>query len=517
MAMARGGRVRGLGMSLALVATLAGPWVASAAGEGAATTSTTTSTTTTTSTPPTTTSTTTTTTPTTTSTTAPTTTSTTIASATVASPTSSTTTTASVTANGVTENKSFTVEIVGTTGAAPNTWAGDVDATLSVTITNRSPSQSLGSLNLTVPAPYALISSPADSVPGGPVVEVRNLDMAPGGSKQIELVVAVNQCTSVAPAPFAVTAKQSNDYNGVGNDFTLAQASDMQVDVVGTCALVWSAEPSDAERGSAITSEAWNPNGEAIAVKVVDGGGVDRATRAQGSVTLAATNANVASPVLGGTTSADIVEGLATFTPGPTLAPSAFDYVLTAASPNLISTDESADFDIVDQEVNCPAGGACNGSATTSAGRFSATARFGAGGSATHLTVSINAGDTPTFACAGYPRGDLPVTQFVFTGEGDPGADRDGTFSTSIAGATRPLNSYEVCWAAPYEFKTESGAWAQIGARKPGTGEDLYVGLLPDCARRGAPARPCVTRSFDSRTRTVTIVVSTTGQDPWKY
>jgi hypothetical protein len=419
-------------------------------------------------------------------------------------------------ASGATANKTFTVAVAGTTGVAPNVWAGDVDAALSVTIVNTSSSQTLGSVNLTVPAPYTLVTAPADTVPGGPVVELRNLSLAPRGSTVVELVVGVDQCTSGSSAPFAVTAKQSNDYNGVGNDFTLAQPSDLQVDVVGTCTLAWLAEPADAERGAMITSEAWNPNGAPLVVEVRDGGLVDRATLAIGTVALTATNAGVASPMSGGTTSATIAAGLATFAPGPTLAPSAFDYVLTASSTNLTGTGPSAPFDIVDEQVNCPAGGSCRGSASVSSGQFSVSATFGGGVQDTDLTVSLNAADIPSFACAGYARNDLPVAQFVFTN--DAGGDRLGTLSTSIANASRPLKSYEVCWAAPYTFATKSGAQAAVGASKPGTGEVLYVGLLPDCPRRGTVVLPCVSeRSYEARTRTVTIVVRATGDDPWKY
>jgi hypothetical protein len=444
-----------------------------------------------------------------------TTTTTTTSTPTTTSTTSTTTTTTTVAGNGVSENKVYTVDVDGSTiGAAPNAWAGDVNAGLSVTITNTSPSQSLGSVNLTVPTPYTLISSPADNVPGGPVVEVRNLALAPGGSTIVTLVVAVDQCTSGSAAPFTVTAKQSNDYKGEGNDFTLAQPSDLQVDVVGTCKLVWLAAPSDAERGATITSVAWNPNGAAIAVAVLDGGGVDRATRATGNVALTAIKAGVA-PVLGGTTSAAITGGTATFIPGPTLSPSAFDYAFAVGSEGLIGIEPSSDFDfdIVDQEVNCPGNSPCNGVATASSGQYSVSAQFGAGGTPTHLTVSINAADSPSFECAGYPRGDQPVAQFVFTG--DAGDDRVGTFTTSFPGAN-PVSNYEVCWAAPYDFMTESGAMATPGGVKPGGGQ-LNVGILPDCARRGEPARPCVSRSFDSRTGIVTITVFATGEDPWKY
>ena len=527
MASSRSGVTRRFVVAVSVLATVTAPWVASAAADGAATSrpapkpTTTTAPPTTvppTTVPPTTVPPTTSTAPTTTSppTTSTTTTSSTTTTTTTSS-TTSTTTTTTVPGGGVTANKTYTVDVDGSTvGAAPNAWAGDVNAELSVTITNTSPSQSLGSANLTVPAPYMLISSAADNVPGGPVVELRNLGLAPGGSTVVTLVVAVDQCTSGTPAPFTVTAKQSNDYKGEGNDFTLAQPSDLQVDVAGTCALVWVAAPSDAERGATITSVAWNPNGAPLVVAVLDAGGVDRATRATGSVTLTAFRAGVTSGVLGGTTSAAITAGLATFTPGPTLSPSAFDYAFAADSPGLVGIAPSADFDfdIVDQAVSCPGNSPCNGAATASAGEYSVSAQFGAGATPTHLTVSINAADAPSFECAGYPRGDLPVSQFVFTA--DAGDDRLGTFTTSFPGAN-PVSNYEVCWAAPYTFTTESGAVAAPGGVKPGTGQQLYVGLLPDCERRGAPTRPCVSRSYDSRTHIVTITVFATGEDPWKY
>jgi hypothetical protein len=105
--------------------------------------------------------------------------------------------------------------------------------------------------------------------------------------------------------------------------------------------------------------------------------------------------------------------------------------------------------------------------------------------------------------------------------------DRTGTFTVSFPDGSRPLNSYEVCWAAPYNFKTDAGPMAADaidevgeGTIKPGTTAQLYVGTLPDC-KRGTPA-PCVaSRSFKKATAnvpaTVIITVSADGRDPWRY
>ena len=443
----------------------------------------------------------------------------TISTTTIATTTTTATTSSTVAptvgANGVTSNKTLTVAVTGTTGAAPNVWAGDVDAALSVTIVNTSSSQTLGSVNLTVPAPYTLVTATADTVPGGPVVELRNLSLAPRSSTVFELVVGVHQCTSGSPAPFAVTAKQSNDYNGVGNDFALVQPSDLQVDVVGTCTLAWLAQPADAERGATITSEAWNPNGAPLVVEVRDGELVDRAALAIGTVALAAANAGVTSPTFGGTTSATIAAGLATFAPA-------------RPSPRVSSTTSSRPAARISpgparralrhrrRAGQLPRRRLVRGLGVGVVGPVLGVRRVRQrrAGHRPHRVAQCRR--HPVVRVCRLPRNDLPVAQFVFTN--DAGGDRLGTLSTSIANASRPLKSYEVCWAAPYTFTTKSGAPAAVGASKPGTGEPLYVGLLPDCPKRGTAVPPCVSeRSYEARTRTVTIVVRATGDDPWKY
>ena len=427
--------------------------------------------------------------------------------------------TVSITAEaGVTTTKTFTIDIDGAAGgAAPEVFAGDTDAPLTATIRNTSSSQSLNSANLTVPAPYVLVAAPADTVPGGPVVELRNLNIAPGTSRVFALTVDVRTCVPATPPPFTITAKQSNDYNGSGNDFYLAAPSDLQVNATGTCKLSFAAPPEDAERRAPIRSAPFDPAGAPVSVSIDDAGGTGRATSATSTVTLATLNPAVPAPGLAGTTSAVAVAGLATFTPGPTLAVSAFGYRLTAASTGLTTSLPSAPFDIVDDQVSCPAGQPCAANATASKNGGSVVASFGTGASGANLLVSLDAADAPAFACAGYPKpAGTYVSQFVFTG-GDA-SDRTGTMASTIPSATRPLNSYEACWAAPYPFTTESGLPAGVQGTKPGTTDPLYVGLLPDCAKRGAPVLPCVAgRTFNRQTSTVTVTVASTGDDPWRY
>lgn len=388
-------------------------------------------------------------------------------------------------------------------------YAGDVDARVDLRITNTSSQQQLGSVDVTVPAPLRIAAAPDDAVPGGPVLELRNLALAPGATRTVTVTLAVDTCVAGA-VDLGVIAKQSNDFNGNGNDVTLAAGSDVRIDVTGTCRLAFAASPTNAERSATITSTAWAPAGPPISVEVRDAGGVDLATSAAAVVSLTATHPTVTTPGLAGTTSVPTVAGVATFSPGPTIAVSASGYRLVASAPGLTASDPSAFFDVVDDRGACGTAG-CSASASKSTASVSVT--LGTGGTPGDLLVSIDAGDAPFFECADYPRrAALSVSQFFFTG----GGDRTATFATTIADGTRPLKSYEACWAAPYSFATKSPALSVQGV-KPGTTSPLYVGLLPDCARR-APVAPCVsTRSFDSRTRSVTITVLATSADPWNY
>ncbi|MEO8693278.1 MAG: hypothetical protein ABI658_07155 [Acidimicrobiales bacterium] len=427
------------------------------------------------------------------------------------------------------DNKTYTVDIDGADAdVAPAVWAGDQDATITATITNTGPSQSLGSVNLTVPAPFSLVSAPADAVPGGPIVELRNLALAPGASVTVIMRVDVRSCYA-ASGTFTITAKQSNDYNGTGNDFFLAPTADRVVATsTQTCQLRFAAPPRDAERTATITSVAYQPTAAAVSVEVLDATGT---ARIGGSTPLTAPivlglDANPGATSLGGVSSSPPNGGIpplpasvATF--APTLGVSAFGYSLTATSTGLVAAPTSASFNIVDDQVNCPANTTCTSSPPPKNGQ-SVTVSFGAGDTNTNLLVSLDAKDAPNFTCPDYPRpSGSVVSQFVFTGDG--GDDRVGTFTVSIPESSRPLNSFEVCWAAPYQFQTDAGTQAtiQAGVVKPVTGEPLYVGTLPDCPKKGT-LLPCVaSRTFKKATSTtpalVVLSVTTKGLDPWRY
>jgi hypothetical protein len=336
----------------------------------------------------------------------------------------------------------------------------------------------------------------------------------------IALTVDVRTCGS-ASGTFTLTAKQSNDYNGTGNDFFLDSTADLEVATTGTCKLGFVAQPADAETNATITSVDYVPSAAAVSVEARDAGGTGRigASTTIPAIVLGLV-ANPGATSLIGTISATHVAGLATF--APKLAVSASGYSLTATSTGLDAAPTSSSFDIVDDQVNCPAGSPCTGPATASKNGQSLTANFGTGSTPTNLLLSLGAADAPTFECTDYPRlsGTL-VSQYSFTNNG--GNDRVGTFTVSFPDAARPLNNYEVCWNAPYDFMTDSGQLASVhldvgdGTFKPGTTQPLFVGTLPDCPKKGT-LLPCVaSRAYQRSTSSVVITVRADGRDPWAY
>lgn len=422
---------------------------------------------------------------------------------------------APVSARDCDDLKTYTVDLDGGSlsldATGPGLDAGDVDGTLSLTVRNTSAHQTLGSVNVTLPAPLTLVAAAADAVAGGPVVELRSLELAPGAATTVALTVQVGTCTP-ASTTTAFAAKQSNDFNGTGNDFTLdAAGSDTVVEVLGSCRLAFVGQPRGAERSAVITSEAWAPAGAPVSVEVLDAAGGGRVTWSTAPVALTLASSPAPSATLGGTIASAAVAGLATFSPGPTISTSAFGYRLAATSPGLVSSPPSDAFDVVDDQTVCGAGATC--SSSLSAAGQTVTVALGTGAAMGSLLTSVGAADTPSFECADYPRNGQPVSQYTYTGTGT----RSATISITYANATRPAKSYNVCWAAPYPFLTKSGATATEQGTKPGTGEALYVGTLPDCSRRN-PVAPCVrTRSCVSRSGSITLTVLATSDDPWRY
>ncbi|HEX6254311.1 MAG TPA: hypothetical protein VFZ70_00735 [Euzebyales bacterium] len=423
----------------------------------------------------------------------------------------------------VAENKTFRLDVSGVP-------AGDANATLEITITNTSTNQSLGSANVTAPSPFDLLGvtdeegdpSVEISASDPQTIELRGLGLAPvdpDESFTFLVTVDVQRCTEGDSEEFEATAKQSNTYLGTGNDFFWENPG-LTASIDGTCSLEFVDQPADAEREMTITSAPYDDQGDPITVDILDASADrERATHSTATVDLTAQNPDVPADdiVLGGTTSVEAVAGFASFEPGPTLAPSAFDYAFVASADfdggGTDATVTSTAFDIVDDAVDCPPNQPCAEAAVARRQNQVISVTFGAGATQQTLAASLGAFDAPGFTCENSSASSL-AGQFFLSGVF---SERLGTVVYEVMNAQHPANAYEICWAAPYPFKTDNGEQSTVrGVTKPdGSVVDLNVGELPDCSNR-APVRPCVRhRSFDNPTSTVTIEIATDNRDPW--
>src|SRR5262249_51385077 len=147
-----------------------------------------------------------------------------------------------------------------------------------------------------------------------------------------------------APYTFTSFVKQSNDFNGTGNDFVITSPQPA-VDIVGQCSLAFGTQPASQQKASDITGDAFGPplappSDAPIQVRVVDGGGSNTVTWWLTAITLGIAT-NPGNGTLSGSTSANPVNGIATFsgTPGPRIDNSASGYQLNATSTGQGQTD----------------------------------------------------------------------------------------------------------------------------------------------------------------------------------
>jgi hypothetical protein len=359
---------------------------------------------------------------------------------------------------------------------------GKHDQVITATLTNQTTTQQLGSANLT--SPFTVLGQ-SDNV-----VRLRNLALAPGASYRVDIHVDV-PCTT-GTYQWSVAAKQSNDFNGSGNDMTLSNGP-IRSAVTAGCALRFTTQPQDARVGQTITGTAFDPAGPAVAVSVVDGDG-NVITTSTAPVTLALGLGAPAAATLSGTKTVDAIAGVARFTD---LKINLSDsYTLAATSPGL-TPDTSSSFSIEDvatfcaaTDVDCTTGNV----AYPSNGRsnVNATAHGSAVG---YLTLSFR--PSSQLDCAGYAENTGNATLVT-------GPDRTKLLTFTIdktdinATPNNGAAALEMCFSAPYLFTTKSGGRAMTG-------------LLPDC---GTP--PCVVSRKKDQAGDGIIVVQAPGgtQDP---
>lgn len=107
---------------------------------------------------------------------------------------------------------------------APTTVPAGASVPFQAKVTNRTANQTLGSVNLTVPADFTITGvavGAGTASRSGNIVQLRNLGLASGQSVTATITATVPSSSPCAAASFTwqVAAKQSNDFNGTGNDF----------------------------------------------------------------------------------------------------------------------------------------------------------------------------------------------------------------------------------------------------------------------------------------------------------
>lgn len=404
--------------------------------------------------------------------------------------------------------------------AGAQAWAGAVPS-VTIRITNGAREQRIGSADITIPTGIALapgapvVQSPAGTtapaVAGG-VIRLRNLALKPGRSVDVTVSARI-PCTPANPYTWTTRVKQSNDFNGTGNDFAISTPQpSLRAD--GACSLAFPADgqPASAQRGSVITNETYLPSGRPVRVVVLDGSGAAPVTWWTAPVTLAL-GANPAGGTLTGTLTATPSSGAAAF--APVLDRSAGGYRLTASSPGITAPAPlSAAFTTVDSGQRCTAGTTCTGSsskATTSATVSTANAATG-----DLLTVSLGAPDAPALDCPDYVESGETLAFDVTSSTGGP-SSATKTVVYQIASPTRSATKYQVCFRSPSPFTTRAGLPAPLQG-------GAYVGLLPDCSSRKdddhrttrTAVPPCVSaRSGGSYGTPVKLTVLAPPGDPW--
>jgi len=398
---------------------------------------------------------------------------------------------------------------------------------ISLNLKNESNQARLGSANVTAPpgivltappiAPAATSSVGTANVVGG-VLQLRNLDLAPGVSVNVTVPGRV-ECSGTNHAQqylWTFAVKQANDFNGTGND--LAQVGSTTNTVSGNCAIVFSKPPKSSEKAPvAITSKIYDPAGAAVTVTAKDGAGVDTVAWWSGTITLTkGADPTGGAAVLGGTTSGGASGGSVAFAPTIDLAATGYSLKATpslmdAASTGTITTAvESAKFNIVDDATICTsANNKCKAESQGPSTKASVEAQTG--GADNDLVILAINDPHVTVNCAGY---DETSDTISFDVTNDLGTQASGrakvtTFTLAAAAVVKAASKYDVCYQSTLSFPTKSGAQATFD---PATG--LYTGLLPDCVNKTLEPSPCVVSKALDKLKRLVIVVSSPPGDP---
>ncbi len=360
--------------------------------------------------------------------------------------------------------------------ADTNTMPAGMTLPFTLTITSVSNQQTLGSANVALPSGYVVSNLSIDR-PGGTIstlpsgqLALRNLNAAPNVPVNVSMTLRL-PCTAGAGA-WTIQAKQSNDFNGTGNDLTQPKPAPSTT-VIGACKLLFAGQPAGATITTPIRTVGFDPTSAAVSVRAVDG----RTSGAQvldwftGPISMARTDGGT----LAGGAATNAVAGVASF-PSLQIASAGFFRLRPATTAAGFATAEaSAQFPITDQQADCKPN-----QCTDTIGNTTLTGTTTGSGL---LLLSDNVAPEPT--CTGYKPPSATWYDFLVTVPATKIVHTEYTKDEmkSFKGGSSAL---QVCFAVPV-----GGLFASpFDYDNDGVNEGS-VGLLPDCPL--TPTSPCVT------------------------
>lgn len=392
--------------------------------------------------------------------------------------------------------------------------AGVIDSDYTVTITNTTGTQQLGSANVTIPtvpaslgaADFFVTSEPSftgavasgatirRNPAGGKVIELRNLALPafPNSASSVTFKLGLRMPCLSGAYLWGVDARQSNDFSGTPGNTLGPATGTLRTTVEGSCRLRFvdetpttpSGQPASAGVNDEITPDAFDPDStKLITVEAVDGSPTSpqRLSWFTDAIDLDAANGPGSL-----STSSPATAGVATFDELSLDKSGNYNLIASTTEPG-VADDESADFQIIDDVGVCPGPGCTahvDGSKTSSTLTGTDVTDNG------FALLSLNLGTEPI--CAGYTPPSTDWYEFQLTVEGDKTVEAFYTKAAmkNVAGPS----ALQICFASPQFFVAQGGAqpFDYDGDEDTGTeGAEGFVGLLPiGCP--AVPESPCV-------------------------
>jgi Domain of unknown function DUF11 len=155
---------------------------------------------------------------------------------------------------------------------SPSNPTAGVSTSFAFTIKNEASPQQLGSVQISAPAGFAITNAPGATSFTSSSAQFLNLNLASGASTTLTVNATVSCNRSTSTYQWGIEAKQSNDFNGTGNDFQLDpnSAGNLSGTLTGCTfqpcppSAPCSASASSATTSVTVTTSAPLPSGDSI-------------------------------------------------------------------------------------------------------------------------------------------------------------------------------------------------------------------------------------------------------------